>query len=334
MVRELDREARVVHHVLVDIAASMRPIDSNEPERSRLGHAVELAAGYARSALAAGERVGLITYDGLVHRHLRPDDRASTWGAIAERLMEAMHPVDADFTELTDGELVAAVARYLRHQESCETRLAAAPPIDDVKWSQVATGPAGELYDLAELAAVVDRLLARASRRPDRGPGPSRSAMKPTDPLTDRLRQLCRLRSIELPYRRTTDLRRRATGLATALELAARDRGPQRIVILSDLGGLDGPLGPLERVAALTRRRGLRPLCLVPSGRAYSSIPPGERADRAATIFSWDEGRRESHARRNLQRLGFRVVPIAPGERLAQVLARCADARARSPLRA
>src|SRR5262249_12752502 len=134
MVRELERETLITHYLLVDLAPSMR---EGGPGRARLDHAVELAVAYARGALEAGDRVGLATSAPAVAPHLPPGDGPLQRMRITERLMEALHPIDEEGTELTDGELVALVARYLRHQESFDARLPAPPPIDDPAWSHI-----------------------------------------------------------------------------------------------------------------------------------------------------------------------------------------------------
>jgi len=310
MVRDLDRETLVAHYLLVDAGATMR---DGAVGRTRLDQAVELAAAYARAALESGDRVGLVVFDGRVATHLGPADGPVQRMRIVERLMESLHAIDEDATDLTDGELVAIVARYLRHQESADARLRAAPPIDDPSWARVATGPRGELYDLDALARAIARSISdgRGGRRP----------AEATDPEMARLRQFCRARGIELPHRRTPEAGRRARGLAAALELAARGRGAQRIVILSDLDGLDGNLAGVGRCVALARRRGHRMLCITPAA-------PVEEADPvSADVLAWERRRHDLAARRRVEALGMSVLPMAAADTVAQVIARLAGRR-------
>jgi uncharacterized protein (DUF58 family) len=296
MVRELDRETMVTHFLLVDQGATMR---KGRRGATKLDYAVDLAAAYARGALEAGDRVGLITFDGRIVGEAKPNDGPVHRLRLLEVLMQAMNAVDEDLTELTDSELVAAVARYLLYQEGVDTRLARAPAIDDPAWQHLATSPTGELYDLRVLQRKVASIV-----------GETRAGnLVAATPELQRLRLFCRLRSIELPYRRAPREGRRALGLAQALERAAAGRGAQRIVVLSDLEGLETGLDDVARAVRLARRRGHRLVCAAPSARLFASPD----ADALADVVGWDEQRRERAASRRLSALGVRVVPVGPG---------------------
>jgi uncharacterized protein (DUF58 family) len=322
MVRELDRETMVTHFLLVDIAGTMR---QGRPGLQRLDLAVEVAAGYARSVLEAGDRVGLVTFDGRVVGEVKPNDGPAHRLRIVERLMDAMSVVEEDLTELTDSELVAVVARYLLLQEGIDARLRRAPPMDDPAWGHLAVSPTGELYDLQivdkAVAAIFGRTRARAGSVDDSELG--------------RLRRFCRLRGIELPYRRMSEAGRRARGLGAALELAAAGRGTQRILVLSDLDQLDGDLAAVQRAVRLVRRRGHHLLFAVPPARLALDDGKGGTprrqvaATQIADIFGWHERRRERAAERRLAGLGVRVVTLK-AEGAASLLAGwSAEARAR-----
>jgi uncharacterized protein (DUF58 family) len=296
MVRELDRETMVTHWLLVDIGGTMR---DGRPGQARIDLAVDVAAAYARGALEAGDRVALVTFDGRIVGEAKPNDGPVHRLRIVERLMEAMNLVDEDLTELTDSELVSIVARYLLLQEGIDARLRRAPPIDDPVWNELAASPSGELYDLR----VVHQAVAAALERHRKEIG----AAAPSEPL--RLRQYCRLRGIELPYRRTPEAGRRARGLGAALEHAAAARGSQRIVVLSDLQGLEGDLGPVARAVRLVRRRGHHLTFAQPEARVTVD---GSERPVAAEIWGWQERRREVAAAAVVRaRLGVRVVPIS-----------------------
>lgn len=328
MVRELDQEAMRGHYLIVDVGASMR--ESREL-RSKLDHAVELCAAYARAALAGGDRVGFIAFDRRIHRHLRPDDRAATWMRIAECLMDVACPVDPELTEVTDGELVAAVARYLRHQEGVDARLGGAPQVDDARWARIITGPDGVLYDMEVIGRTVTRQLSRTGSGAEPGPGAQGiqrlMATLGSDREMAELRLYCRLRGIELPPRRSSGGSAWKRALAATLEQVAAMRMPQRVLIWSDLRGLEGDLTMLGRAAMLARRRGHRLTCLLPETVAYARLPPGEAAARAATIFAWEERRREQTAERQLERLGVSVQRLDPRDGIGTVLGRLAGGR-------
>src|SRR5581483_11975567 len=273
MVRDLDRETMVTHFLLVDQGATMR---KGRPGATKLDYAVDLAAAYARGALEAGDRVGLITFDGRIVGEAKPNDGPVHRLRLVEVLMEAMNAVDEDLTELTDSELVAAVARYLLYQEGVDTRLPRTPAIDDPAWQHLATSPTGELYDLRVLSRAVNAALGEKPRLA--------SVVASTTELA-RLRLFCRARGIELPYRRAPREGRRAVGLAQALERAAAGRGTQRIVVLSDLEGLETGLDDVARSVRLARRRGHRLVCAAPSARLFA----GADDDPVADVVGWDE---------------------------------------------
>src|SRR5690606_20245355 len=108
--------------------------------------------------------------------------------------------VDADLTDVTAGELVALVARYLAHQEAIDVRIKIAPPLDDPRWSQIQAGPDGQLYDVAATGRLckrlIDVMLGRDDKKKVRPP-----LVVEDDPSLRPLRQFCRLRGVELPYR-------------------------------------------------------------------------------------------------------------------------------------
>jgi uncharacterized protein (DUF58 family) len=313
MVRELDRETMVTHWLCVDIAGTMR---DGAPGQARLDLAVDVAAAYARAALDAGDRVGLVTYDGRIVGEAKPNDGPVHRLRIVERLMEAMSVVDEDLTELTDSELIAVVARYLLLQEGIDARMRRAPAIDDPVWNELAASPGGELYDLR----VVQQAVAAALERHRKEPAVAAAA---TD--LQRLRQYCRLRGIELPPRRTPEAGRRVRGLAAALEHVAAARGSQRIVVLSDLQGLDGDLTPVMRAVRLVRRRGHHLTFAAPEARLGVDDGVAPEQALAAEVAGWQEHRHERSAVRRLAALGVRIVPLSP-ENAALLLARTTGA--------
>jgi uncharacterized protein (DUF58 family) len=315
MVRDLDRETMVTHFLLVDLGTTMR---EGAMGLQRVDRAVDLANAYARGALEAGDRVGLITYDGRILAEVRPNDGPVHRLRLVEPLMHAMNPVDDDLTELTDSELVEAVARYLLFQDGLDARLQRTPPLDDPSWANLVSTPSGELYDLRQILKSVQATLGKAPAVPARAASPELAL----------LRRYCLLRGIPLPPRRSPESGRRARGLAEALERAASGRGTQRILVLSDLEGLDPGRDAVTRAVRLVRRRGHQLVCAVPSGRAsLSSLPAGSEAAAVAEITQWDLERRERSARRRMASLGVRVVSVQPGDSAAQLVARLAGGR-------
>lgn len=309
LVKELERETLRVHYLILDIGVTMR---EGVPGQWKLDHALALCQSYARSVLEGNDRIGYISFDGEIYQHLKPGDGPVLRRRLGEKLLEVMHVVEPSFVAMTDGELFAAVARYLRQQEAIETRLPGPPPADDAAaWAQVAVAPTGERISRTQVVQAVRRLL-RAE--------PPLLKSAPSDDLL--LRQFCRERGVELPYgqRSATE---RARGLAQALELAAAMPGAQ-VVLFSDLLGLTLDEPRLRQSVALCRRRGLGLLCVRPEARAYlpKSLLFDKDGSRAATIFSWENDRAEAFAQRELSKLGFQVVPTGPEDGFAQILSR------------
>lgn len=323
LVRDLEREMLLVHYLLLDIGVTMR---EGRPGKWKLDHALELCLGYATQALADGDRVGLLAYDGALYSHLKPGEGPPQRRRLSERLLDVMNVVEEGFVAMTDGELVAAVASYLRQQEGLDTRIRRPPPIEDQKaWSEIAVAPSGDLYSVPQLLAAVQKVLAP---QPPSQPDVSRGALD-----FSLLRDFCKKRGIELPYGQRTAMSR-MQGLTAALEAAAQVGGA-RVVLISDLLCLWQEAGAekglemnaeaqkLERAAALCRRRGLKLFCIRPAARRY--LPKDLLADpgaaRTVEIFSWEAERQEARMHRMLARIGFHVLAVGPEDGLAQIFA-------------
>jgi uncharacterized protein (DUF58 family) len=324
LVRELEREMLLLHYILLDIGATMR---EGRPGQWKLDHMIELALGYAASALAEGDRVALVAFDGSVYSHLKPGDGPPQRLRICERLLSLMNVVEDGFVAMTDGELVAAVARYLRQQEGLDARVRRAPAMEDqAAWAGIAVAPSGELFEIAPLVAAARRLLAPASSgstAPAAGPG------KPAGGGSDTalLRQLCRHRGIELPYGQRSS-GSRAQGLAAALELAAAQSGT-RVLLLSDLLGMDSDDSSqaLSRAGALCRKRALQLTCFQPVARRYvpKELFDDPASARAAEIFGWEQDRQEARMHRMLAKIGCPVIAVGPEDGLVQIFAKAAS---------
>jgi len=214
------------------------------PGRTKLDYALDTAAGLARTALDAGDRVGLVAFDTRIYSELRPGTGHHHYLKLIDRLVEMHNVVDEDLTDLTNGELVATVARYLAHQEAVDVRLRRAPPLDSPAWERIHAGPTGELYDLGAMSTVVSTLLKSM------GQAAAHKAMAPawwwsrvhisgdSDPIMAKLRLFCRLRGIELPYRQEHEAGRRAAGMCAAINRVAAESRADVIVMISDLHGV------------------------------------------------------------------------------------------------
>jgi len=345
MVRDLETEIVVTHQILLDISGSMR---NASPGRSKLDYAIETAAALARAALDGGDRVGLVTFDARVYSELRPDDGHQHYLKLIDRLLETHNVVDEDLTDVTNGELVRAVARYLAHQEAIDVRLRRAPPLDDPAWERIQAGPTGELYDVAALTKVVQTLLkamgkahaapreaaGRDGERRRRGEALARRPLAPawwwsrvpiaaeSDPAMARLRLFCRLRGIELPYRAQHPHGRRAAGLAEAARRARAGGRADVVILISDLIGLLE--APEEAAAGLAQLRsaGQRVVAVAPFGPAF--LPPAETeiGEQVARALARDEEDVLEQGRRLLVRSGIPVLRAGPEDSPAVLLGR------------
>jgi len=332
MVRELESEIVVTHQLVVDIAGSMR---GGSHGRTKLDWAVEMAAALARASLEGGDRVGLITFDTRLYGQLKPDEGRPHYLKVIDRLLETRNVVDEDLTDITDGELVAAVSRYLAHQEAIDVRLRVAPPVDDPAWAKIATGPQGELYDMGALGKIVAALLKAdsASAEARRGKAPawwwSRVYISEgTDAEMARLRLFCRLRGLELPYRPSQPAGRRAAGFAEAVGRATAGERSQLVVVVSDLEGvLEDPATAL-RAVALARRRHHQIVAVAPFGPAFAPPTATLVGRRVAEVLSLDERRRLEAARRELVRHGVPVLVAGPEDTVAALARRVSRSRA------
>ncbi|MBI5479844.1 MAG: DUF58 domain-containing protein [Deltaproteobacteria bacterium] len=310
MVRELERDVVMTHQLLLDVSPTMR---GGEYGRAKLDYGIEVCAALARAAGESGDRVGLVTFDSRIFDQVKAKSGRPHERRLLEHLMELRQIVDEDLTDPTDGELCALVARYLRHQEGIDIRLPAPPELDDPRWADVVTGPSGDLFDLEALDRVVTVFTAAA-----RDAGSFGSRAYAATPAMSRLRRFCRQRGIEIPYRRGPG--RKALGLTEALVLAARPRGSQVLLLVSDLEGLGDRIDGVLRATrlAITRHR---LLVIVPFAPAFAEVPDDVHARRVAAILAQAERRALEGPRRAIESLGVPVLVVGR-EDLPQVVLR------------
>lgn len=334
MVRELETEIVVTHQIIVDVGSSMR---TGTPGRTKLDYGIDVAAAVARAALDSGDRVGLITFDSRIYSELRPAAGHHHLLKLVDRLVETRSIVDEDLTDLTNGELVAAVARYLAYQEAVDVRLQQAPPLDDPRWKFLQAGPKGDLYDMRRLGKVVGPLLKTMGQmRSHKSSAPawwwSRVQVSPESGMQmARLRLFCRLRGIELPYRQDASGGRRAAGLSETIERITTGGGrAERMVLISDLQGLVDRPDITIRALARARRGGQRVVAVAPFGPAFAPAAQTEVGDRVARIITRDERQAFEESRRFLVSQGIPVIEAGPGDHPAMLLPRIARMRTTS----
>ncbi len=324
MVRDLENEIVTTHVLCVDIGASMR---GATPGRGPLDWATDAAAAMARAALDTGDRVGLVGWDTRITTELRPGSGHHHWLQVVDRLLDAHCVVDEDLTDVTPGELVGAVARYLAHQEAFDARVRVVPPLDDPRWQSIQAGPDGQLYDLGAMNKTIARLLAAMGGGDKKGLAPawwwSRVQLSADgDPQLAPLRLFCRLRGLEIPYRRDHELGKRAAGFAAAIERAVADGRPDAIVILSDLHGLLEDPATTSRALARARRGAGSVIAVVPGRHRFAPAARTAQGARVLEVMTLELQEQQHAARKLLARHGVRMIEAGPGDSPAALLSR------------
>jgi uncharacterized protein (DUF58 family) len=315
MVRDLENEIVTTHMLLVDTGSGMR---QGALGRAPLDWACDAAAAIGRTAIGNSDRIGLVAYDTRPIVELKPDTGHHHYLQLVDRLLDTRSIVDADLTDVTSGELVALVARYLAHQEAIDVRIKIAPPLDDARWMQIQAGPDGQLYDIAATGRLCKRLV-------DVMLGKDEKHLKPPVVIDDDLqlrplRLFCRLRGIELPYRATWEHGRRAAGFAAAVERAVANGKPDVAVIISDLAGLAEDETRTKRALARLRRGAGSVVAIVPSTAGFLPQATTLHGRRVRELMVRDQKATMEPGRRLLVRHGVRVIEGAPGTSLDALL--------------
>ena len=316
MVRELENEIVTTHTLLVDVGSGMR---QGPLGRAPLDWACDAAAAIGRSAIGNSDRIGLVAFDTRPLVELKPDTGHHHYLQIVDRLLDTRSVVDADLTDVTSGELVALVARYLAHQEAIDVRIKVAPPLDDARWMQIQAGPDGQLYDVAATGRLCKRLVDVMLGKDDK------RTLKPPIVVDDDLqlrplRVFCRLRGIELPYRATWEHGRRAAGFAAAVERTVANGKPDVAVIISDLAGFAEDDTRTKRALARLRRSAGSIIAIVPSPQGFLPVATSAHGRRVRELMVRDQQSTMEPGRRLLLRHGVRVIEGAPGSSLDQLL--------------
>jgi uncharacterized protein (DUF58 family) len=318
MVRDLENEIVTTHLAMVDVGGGMR---SGALGRTPLDWASDSVAALARAAIGNGDRIGLVAFDTRTVAELAPDTGYHHYLQLVDKLLDVRSVVDEDLTDVTAGELVALVARYLAHQEAIDVRVKVAPPLDDARWSAIQAGPDGQLYDVAATGRLcrrlIDMMLGNEKAKDKRAR--AQPVVEPDGQLAP-LRQLCRLRGIELPYRTTWEHGRRTLGLVAAVERAVAGGRPDVAILISDLAGLaEDPSRAIRAIARLRKAAG-RVIVLAPSPSAF--LPPAATTHgrRARELMVRDARAALEPGRKLLIRHGVTVVEGSPADSLDRLI--------------
>ncbi|MCB9544223.1 MAG: DUF58 domain-containing protein [Myxococcales bacterium] len=267
LVRAFEEETVRRVQVLLDIGPTMR---AGPLGQTPLDRAIELCATLCEEGVH--DRIGLTTFDHRVYGHLRPAGGREHLQRALHHLMDLTRVVDDDLTEIADAELLARVGAFLEAQDGLPLRRTGADPWQP-RVARTLVDPLAELYDVGALYAAVNAYLA-AER--DRGHQALFAKGRPArETLPARLRLFCALRGLPIPYRLAGPLDAFERGLVDALGQALRPGGADRLVLVSDLRGLD-PEGAAARSLRLARAR-KKELVVV----AVGPEPPSEAQARA-----------------------------------------------------
>lgn len=319
MVRDLENEIVTTNVVLLDIGAGMR---TGPLGRTPLDWACDCAAALGKAAISNGDRIGLVGYDTRLVVELAADTGHHHYLQLVDRLLDVRSVVDDDLTDVTPGELVALVARYLAHQEAIDVRVKIAPPLEDPRWNTIHAGPDGQLYDVAATARICRRLTDVMIGRDQRALPPPAKPAESGEPAEELgvLRQFCRLRGIELPYRTAWDHGRRATGLARTVERAVAGGRPDLAIVISDLAGLSEDDARAKKAIARLRKAAGTVVALVPSPAAFLPVASTAHGRRVRDLMIQDQRAVIDPGRRLLVRNGIHVVEGSPLDSLDRML--------------
>lgn len=315
MVRDLENEIVTTQVILVDVGGGMRqgPIG-----KTPLDWACDVAAALGRAAINNGDRVGLVGYDTRPVVELAAGTGHHHYLKLVDRLLDTRSVVDADLTDITAGELVSLVARYLAHQEAADVRVRTPPALTDPRWSRIQAGQDGQLYDLAVTAELCDRLCEATLGKHSQALKPHATSLEDARLLS--LRRFCRLRGIELPYRMSWEYGMRAAGLAAAAERIAGKARPDVVVLLSDLVGLSENEVCTKRALARLRSAAGKLVAIVPAADAFLPAATTPYGARVRSLLIADQQAAVEPGRRLLQKHGVTVLDGSPAASLDQLL--------------
>jgi uncharacterized protein (DUF58 family) len=318
MVRDLENEIVTTHVAVIDVGGGMR---SGAIGRTPLDWASDSVAALARAAIGNGDRIGLVGFDTRPVVELAPDTGYHHYLQLVDKLLDVRSVVDEDLTDVTAGELVALVARYLAHQEAIDVRIKIPPPLDDARWSAIQAGPDGQLYDVAATGRLcrrlIDMMLGHEKAKDKRAR--AQPVIEPDSQLAP-LRQLCRLRGIELPYRATWEHGKRSAGFAAAVERAVGGGRPDVVILISDLVGLAEDEGRAVRAIARLRKAAGRVIALAPSPAAFLPPAASGHGRRARELMVRDARASLEPGRKLLIRQGVAVVEGSPADSLDRLI--------------
>ncbi len=275
IIKEVEQELQHPRWVIIDSSGSMR---DGRLGKQKLDIAIELAAAECQDAMLQDDRIGLLAFDRRVVSNVPMSDGVRQQTKLWDALLNLTECVDADLLDIPDERLLRWVLTYLRQQEgrAFESR--------------------GTLRR-HELEAHLDRLLPDDRQRS----------------LEEKLRLLCRDRSIRLPHQANVTDGAKERALLEALKVPLRSKDPTRILLCTDLEGIEN-FGTLVHSIELLQRRGHRVSLIVAGPRPAedetnpSTIPA--RGSIAESLQTLSDRRLEASLMRARRELAKRRVPV------------------------
>jgi hypothetical protein len=184
---------------------------------------------------------------------------------------------------------------------------------------QIQAGPDGQLYDVAATGRLCKRLIDVMLGKDNQ------KKLKPPHVMEDDaqlrpLRQFCRLRGIELPYRTSWEHGRRAAGFAAAVERAVAHGRPDVVVLISDLAGFAEDEARIKRALARLRKAAGSVIAIAPSASAFLPAATTPHGRRVRELIVRDQRAALEPGRRLLVRHGISVLEGSPILSLDQML--------------
>jgi uncharacterized protein (DUF58 family) len=303
MVREFEAELRVPVMLALDVGPSMR---LGAPGHAAIDQGVRAALGFAESALADGDPVGLSLFSSRLLSVVPTELGIGHLRKIEEALLGAM--VDIPPEDALDGRLglLRAATGYLIREAGLRVR----PDL---------TGAGDDLLVTAALHRILEKLW-----KTDRIPSLP-------DDEDERLRLFARHFGLDLPPAGPGAWLPRERGIAAALDFAASEaRGAKLLLVISDLEAVHD-VTALARAFARRRSR-VRAAVVMPAAEPWTSRP-GRRSRAEERLAADLRLRAISHGRERralaalLTRAGVPVLAAAPGDDLRGLLAKAATYR-------
>lgn len=300
MVRQMESEIQATHTIILDASATMR---AGPLGQRKLDYAVEAASAFARLAIQRNDRVGLVVFDTRIVARVSPGEGRAHLLRISDALIGLFDPVDEDLTDLTDAELVEAVASHLRQQEGF-----ALDRISGGAWP----------YDVDAMVRKIGHILGKP-RKVDRELAANAHMAE--------LRRYCRARGLPIPYRGGAAFGEKTNGLCAAMEgLGLGRQYVHSLLLISDFEGLQS----WERIERALRRLGAprRPMLAIAPFAPHFARPLSEPlAEEVRDLLELEEARRLEMTRRRLSRYRAHLIVAAPEDMPALLYARAAAAR-------